>query len=220
MAWAPNYCTAAELASYLRVGDTADDVQLGLAIAAASRAIDQECNRQFGTIAAPIGRIYTARYDDVRTYEQAAQAGALQAYTPRVNDGWSVDIDDLASGVGLLVATDNARDGGFATTITGATLGPVNAVADGRPYTVLRSRTALPTVRDGVRITALWGWSSVPDAVKQACLLQASRVHSRRDSPYGIAGSPDMNSEMRLLAKVDPDVAVILRPYVRRWWAV
>jgi len=63
-----------------------------------------------------------------------------------------------------------------------------------------------------------WGWSAVPVPVKEATYLQASRFHSRRDSPYGIAGSPDQGSELRLLSRVDPDVAVSLSDFVR-WWA-
>ena len=39
----------------------------------------------------------------------------------------------------------------------------------------------------------------------------------RKGSPYGIAGSPDLGSELRLLAKLDADVAVLLRSFVRMW---
>ena len=53
---------------------------------------------------------------------------------------------------------------------------------------------------------------------QEATLLQASRLAARRDSPFGVAGSPDAGSEMRLLARVDPDVAVALEPYRRRIW--
>lgn len=58
---------------------------------------------------------------------------------------------------------------------------------------------------------------TVPDSIKLACLLQASRFFIRREAPFGIAGSPEAGSELRLLAKVDPDVEVILGPY-RSWW--
>jgi hypothetical protein len=44
--------------------------------------------------------------------------------------------------------------------------------------------------------------------------MQASRLLSRRDAPFGIAGSPEMGSEMRLLAKLDPDVDLLVQPYV------
>lgn len=60
----------------------------------------------------------------------------------------------------------------------------------------------------------------IPSAVKQACLIQASRFFTRRYAPFGVAGSPDSGSEIRLLAKVDVDVAVILGPYITWWGAV
>jgi hypothetical protein len=61
---------------------------------------------------------------------------------------------------------------------------------------------------------------AIPDAVKAACLIQASRFFTRRYAPFGVAGSPDSGSEIRLLAKVDADVAVILGPFITWWGAV
>lgn len=205
MSWASSYVSAGELAAYVRIGDSGDDVQLGLAIAAASRAIDRTCRRQFGLDAAPVARIYTAVVD--------AQTGRLV-----------VGIDDVMTTAGLTVGIDTAGDGTYSTTLTVYSLGPVNATADGEPWTQLfagpSSTVALSLAPGAVRVTARFGWSAVPDPVKQACLLQASRLLSRRDAPFGVAGSPEVGSEVRLLARVDPDVAVLLRHYTRRWWAV
>lgn len=57
----------------------------------------------------------------------------------------------------------------------------------------------------------------IPAEIKLACLIQASRLVTRKDAPFGIAGSPDVGSEMRLLAKLDPDVQVLVRPH-KSWW--
>lgn len=195
MAWAPNYADSLDLASYLRVEDGVDEAAMDLAIAAASRAVDEACHRQFGTVTG--SRIYSARVDwDGR----------------RV-----VDVDDLQSVTSVEV--DWAADGGFATTLSdGYALGPANAAIVGLPYTQLVVRAALPTARDSVRVTGTWGWASVPEAIKAATYIQASRFLARRNSPFGVAGSPDTGSELRLLAKVDPDVAVMLKPFARNWW--
>lgn len=205
MGWAPDYATAAELAAYVRIGDTNDDVQLGLALTAASRAIDRTCRRQFGKVAAATARYYTARVD---------------AVTGR----WAVDIDDLMTTTDLAIAVDTAADGTYPDTLTDYTLTPRNAAADGEPWTTILvgpDATVAPSTLDGgVRVTAVWGWSAVPDTIKQACLLQASRLLGRRDAPFGVAGSPESGAETRLLAKVDPDVAVLLRHYTRRWFAI
>jgi hypothetical protein len=205
MAWEPDYTTPEDLANFVRIGDTADDVQLGLAIATASRAIDRACNRQFGVLATAAARYYTARWDT------------------RLRQ-WAVDIDDLMTTTDLAVAFDEDEDQTYSGTITAYHLQPRNAAADGRPWAQLyvRSTSAVqPTcLRDGVRVTALWGWSAVPPAIEQACLLQASRLLSRRDSPHGVAGSPETGSEVRLMARLDVDVAVAIRPFRRMWGAV
>lgn len=205
MAWRPDYATATELAEFVRITDSLDEAQLSLAVAAASRAIDDATHRQFGLVDAPENRYYTAGWD-------------------RLRHRWVVPIDDLMTEVGLLVAYDADDDQTYASTITNYQLRPLNAAADGSPWTeiVVRPGSAVQpgTVEGGVRVTARFGWSAVPDTIKQACLLQASRLLSRRDAPFGVAGSPDAGSEVRLLARLDPDVAVSVTPYRREWGVV
>lgn len=206
MAWAPDYATTAELKTFARITGSADDTVLALAITAASRAIDRHTGRQFGVVASAEERFYTARLDR-RPWR------TLRYRAPR----WVVDVDDLMSTTSLTVKVGEV-------TVTTFTKEPVNAAVLSRPWTeiVLDSRSeALPCGRDNeISVTALWGWSAVPDTIKQATLLQASRLFSRRTSPFGVAGSPDLGSELRLLAKVDADVAVVLEEYVRHWGAV
>lgn len=62
--------------------------------------------------------------------------------------------------------------------------------------------------------------ADVPSGVRLACLLQASRWYKRRDAAFGVLGSPDMGNMTRLLAKLDPDVAVLISTYKRPWGAV
>jgi uncharacterized phiE125 gp8 family phage protein len=199
MAWAPDYVTAAELKAYLRISDTVDDVQIALAITAASRAVDRHTSRQFGLVAAPEARTYTSRWD-------------------RLRRRYVCDIDDLMTVTGLTITNTQGP-------VTGYTLKPGNAPAKGRPWTLLVldpqptiHPTPWVTLEDDVTVTARYGWTTVPDPVKQATLLQASRIVARRGAPFGVAGSPDLGNELRLLAKVDVDVAVVLGPYIR-WWS-
>jgi hypothetical protein len=115
-----------------------------------------------------------------------------------------VQIDDLATVEGTLL---NGEE------LDTANLYPRNAVAKGKVWEELRVESA-----GEVSITAPWGWPAVLNTIKFATKLQADRFAQRRDSPFGIAGSPTVGSELRLLSKVDPDVAVSLAAY-RRWWA-
>ncbi len=192
MVWAPAYVTDVELKKFVTVDDVTDDAEVGLAIEAASRAVDDATGRQFGKVAAPETRKYTALCRGGR---------------------WVVEIDDLMTTVGLVVSVP-------AGTITAYTLTPVNAATEGRPWTRLVVDTASTIQPTGapyeVTATATWGWTAIPGAVKQATMLQANRFLQRRNSPYGVAGSPSDGSELRLLARVDPDVAVILGPFVKR----
>jgi hypothetical protein len=194
MAWAPDYCTVDELSSYLRIDDAVDDVELSSAIAAASRAIDYATNRQFGLVDPAVGAFYTARYD----YERCR---------------WVADVDDFQTVVGLTVVLTDLG------TVTTFVKEPPNAIVKGRPWTRIAftdDSEFTPTGKvDEVGVVAKWGWTAVHETVKQATLLQASRFFTRRNAPFGVAGSPDVGSEMRLLAKVDPDVMVMLRDFMR-----
>lgn len=189
MSWKPDYIDADDLGDYLRIGDDADDVLLAIAATTASRIVDGHCNRQFGNVAAE-ARSYTAWYD----YERRL---------------WVVDIDDLAD--------DDPTVTVAGETVTGWELEPANAVAEGKVWTRLTLPWSALTRQPGYKVDVIapWGWPSVPTSVVQASLLQGSRLNVRRNSPFGIAGSPDQGSEMRLLARVDPDVKVALTGYRR-----
>lgn len=196
MAWAPDYVTASELKSYLRITDTDDDAEVALAITAASRAVDRATNRQFGVVGAPEERRYEPRWD-------------------RRRELYVVEIDDLMSTTGLAVVDDEGTELAALATVGdgGYRLEPVNAPQKGRPWTQFVTTTSA----DWWDVTAPWGWTAAPAPIGQATLIQSSRLFKRRDAPFGVAGSPDLGSELRLLAKVDPDVEVVVAPY-RRWW--
>lgn len=197
MPWKPDYTTLAPTKEYLRVADTVDDTQLAVWITAASRAIDRKTNRQFGSVAAPV----------TRTYRRTP------AYDPTTGL-WLLEIDDLQDATGLTI-------NGVAYASAGATLLPDNAAADGVPYErvgmgswPVASSPGAPMLN--TLTSQRWGWPAFPTQVPAAVWLQINRWASRRDSPYGIAGSPDQGSEMRLLAKLDPDVATTLAGLSRR----
>jgi hypothetical protein len=205
MPWQPDYATLAELKSDLRIPDATDDAELAFAITAASRAVDQATNRQFGQVSPVQARIYTARWD--KSFCR-----------------WIIDTDDISSATGLLINIDDDDDQVFDKPVDNFRLIPVNEDEKSRPWTgilVNPDSTNLPSrTRDAVQVTALWGWAAVPGTIKAATIRQAARFFYRREAPFGVAGSPTTGSEMRLLDRVDPDVAVMVRPYVRPWGAV
>lgn len=185
MAWAPDYVLVATLADFCRA-DVADPY-LAAYGTAASRAVDDFCNRQFGQLAAPAAYTYEGRR------------------ASRLSDGsWLLAVDDVQDITAATVTVDGTT---VAAGATGYRWWDVNAVAKGSPYTALRfaDRPAGDVV-----LTAKFGWTAVPPAVVGAVRFQVNRWFVRRDSPYGVAGSPDQGSEVRLSAKLDPDVRAIL----------
>lgn len=125
---------------------------------------------------------------------------------------WLVDIDDV------MVLDD------LAVTVGGDEvdyiLGPPNSVANGRPYT----RLTLPTGRPSgaVTVTARFGWAAVPDAIKLATLIQASRLFARRDATSGPLSSQRVDdvSYSWAATDLDADVTAAVAPYARVWGAV
>lgn len=203
-----DYASVAELKSFLRITDTQDDTELGYAVSAASRAIDQAANRHFGQDASPTARYYSG--------DVAVTGGEFGGRA-------SLPVEDISVAAGLVVKTASSEDGTFDTTLvvnTDYRLWPWNAAAEGRPWEriVLAPGGGWNRFLRGVEVTAQWGWPSVPVPIKYATLVQAGTIlKGGRDSPLGIAGSPDFGNELRLSTKLHPIAAEVVRPYIRTW---
>jgi hypothetical protein len=199
-----SYASLSELKVFVTipVADTQDDVALQLALDAATTQVDNWTDRVFTADATVTTRDY-----------MVSQTGVL-------------DVDPISTLTGLVVATDDNGDGTFETTWAASDyrVEPTNAVAAGVPWDriVALGTRWFPknTLRPTVRITAKFGWPGgvVPQAVKLATLIQASRLFKRKDAPFGVAGSVEFGSEMRLLNELDRDAQNLLRPFRRSWW--
>jgi hypothetical protein len=192
VSWKPDYIDRAALKSYLQITENSADAFIDAWITTVSRNVDDFCGRQFGKVATAVERFYTPEYD-------------------RHECEWLVDIDDLQDTTGLVVTDED----GEAVAAADYVLLPRNAPADGVPYEQLR----LASKTGELTIEGLWGWNDQPAAVSTGMYLQGARLAVRRDSPFGVAGSPSEGSELRLLAQLDPDFRTSLRPLQRDWWA-
>lgn len=189
----PDYATVDLVKDYIGIDDDADDAFIALWITTVSRNVDDHCGRQFGQVDGAEDRYYPTFYD-------------------RNELAWYAEIDDVQDADGLTFASES----GAVVDPAGYKLLPRNAMAKGQPYTKAR----LTSWRGGeLTGNGLWGWDAVPAGVTAGLLLQANRLNARRKSPFGISGSPSEQGELRLLAKLDPDFEVALKPYVRKWWA-
>lgn len=192
-----DYCSLSELKAALRITDSVDDARLSAVITAASAFIDNYCYRSFDVAAGTAVKFYapTGRYE-------------------------TLPIDDATSIVSVRI--DDDLDESYGTTLRDIDYTPLPANA-GRfgnswPYTHLLPQEDgyWPMYRDRltVRVEATFGWDAIPAPVKQAAILQASRLFTRYDSPLGVAGFSEMGA-MRVSSRVDPDVGMMLSAYRR-----
>lgn len=189
-----------DVKAHLDLADSRDDVPLKVATAAANQWVVEYCGRSFDKTA----------------------TGSATARTFRAEQGCWMWTDDFWETTVLQVKVDQDADGTFEETWTLNTdfyLEPLNGLLHGqaRPYYKIVSLAGrmLPywTGRPAVQVTAAWGWTAVPDAVKHATLLQAAKLFSRKDSPVGVVGGAVDFTAIRVSNRVDPDVADELGPF-------
>ena len=191
---ANEYATSTELKSTLELtGETYADADVALALTAASRSVDHVAKRRFWL---------------------DANANSVRYYSPRSSA--LVEIDDLVELTELATGTGDGSFGTVWTENTDFVLEPLNAEADGRPWTVVRPLLgALPTARRSVRVTGQFGWADVPEEVKEATMILASRLLRRaRDAPFG-ALNMGFEGVVARVTRTDPDVCNLLGPYIR-----
>jgi hypothetical protein len=222
-----DFATTAELLTYMRADATGVDASTSaLAITAASDAIRQTCDRTFELQSTAADRYFTIKYPF------SSNLGALAYLYPwpgvfpftALSLGLPptlLDVDDFFltnQTIGNITVTDTISG----TTYTPTQGWPYNAASQGAAYTklVFAQGVVLPNGDGQLKVNAKWGWITVPTTVKNACLLQASRYVKRRDSPLGVAGFAEMGGVMRVLAKLDPDVIMMLNAFMRHWAAV
>jgi hypothetical protein len=131
-------------------------------------------------------------------------------------------VDDIH--VVTAVKIDEDLDRTFGTTLRPIDfqLEPVNnraAGQDGWPYVRIRPQEEgyWPLAmerRATVRVEGTFGWDAVPDAVREATILQSSRLYTRLSSPVGVVSFGDMGA-IRVSKFVDPDVDMLLAAFRR-----
>jgi hypothetical protein len=187
------YTTLNDVKSALNIEDSMENAGIEVAIATASRQIDDYCGRFFykdGTEVAPATRYYTP------------------------TDYWILPTDDFVSI--SQIATDDNFDRLYGTVWTSddSMFEPVNNPSRGWPMSRILAVGAYVfpwNLPQSVRVRGVFGWSTVPYEVKTAAKIQASRLFLRNQSPFGIAGNTDLGT-VRLAAKLDADVEALLRP--------
>jgi hypothetical protein len=188
------YCTLADVKAALRIQDTVDDALLENSINAASRMIDQYCNRYF----------YSGSVGEIRYY--------------KANDGFTCWIDDAISVTELKTSSTDPLIYDTTWAAEDYQLLPANRIANGAYYPITglsaTDNYLFPVWADIalVKVTGQFGWNAIPDSIKFATIIQASRLFKRLESPLGVAGVSDIGI-MRVGANIDGDVAQLINPF-------
>lgn len=175
-----------------QIGEEQDDA-IASVLLAASRQIDGYCGQQFNQ-----GETATPRYA-----------------TPV--DQWLVDVPAFVS-LESLDVDGGDRTYSTAWESTDYDLLPYGAEDDGRPYTqiavAVNGRYGFSFYPRSVRVTAIWGWPSVPPQVKEACYLLANRGKSLWTAPFGQTGAGEMGAGLNMTAALTPLIKEMLGPFV------
>lgn len=202
------YATDAELKSSLGIDDTVDDDEITRALTSAEDLIDETAHRSFDKIDTADSTVKTTR-----TY-QPDYGVRLSTTTVRLGVGDLLWVDDVAKVDSVEKQTSS---GGSWTTVDAGDyeLHPLNAAADSEPFTRLLFTTAHSVHR--LRVTGWFGWPEVPNPIVQATILQGSRLVKRaKEAPFGVAAVGGFEgTALRLMNKLDPDVELLVRPFVR-----
>lgn len=193
------YAEVADVRAFLKIVDGQDDALLAAALEAAEAGINNYCHDNFSA-----DTTATARYYDVSV------------------DPYIVRVDSIANTTDFALATDDTVTGSYSTAWVAADyqLLPLSRSYRERAFDTIRStgNKSFPlqsSVRVGlVRVTARWGWPSVPVPVKQACVHLAARIFKRGGSPEGVAGFGEFGV-VRII-RDDPEISGPLGSYIRQ----
>ena len=201
MAIVNGYCSLADVKAAARLTDDLEDELLELSIESASREIDSYTERVFySTGGTPVARVYIPQ------------------------DIYLVETDDIVSVTSI--KSDSNGNGTFDVTweTTDFQLEPLNGRAGGIDTPATRIRAIgdylwpvyeprnVNSNQASVQVTGVFGFATVPTAVRQACILSALRQYKRYESPTGVLGFSDLGA-VRVGTKLDPDVERMIQPY-------
>ncbi len=200
MAIVNGYATLSEVKAAARITDTIDDGLLEMAIESSSRDIDAYTERVFfSTGATAVARVYIPQ------------------------DIYLVETDDIISVTTL--KSDSTGNGTFDITWAAKDyqLEPLNGLAGGISTPATRIRAIgdylwpvyeprnVNSNQASVQVTGVFGFASIPMAIKQATILSSLRAYKRYESPTGVLGFSDMG--VVRVGRLDPDVERLIQPY-------
>ena len=185
-----DYCTLAELKTYIGTDESGDDDLLNDLITRASSRIDRYCNRTF------VARTETREFDAVADV-----------------DGPTLFVDD-----DLLAITTLTNGDGTVLTASDYVLKPSNETPKYGVKLLASSSeswTYQTDPEEAISILGSWGYANTqPEDIRQACIRLSAWYYAQRDAPFETQGFPELGAVTVPTAMPD-DTKLILNFYVR-----
>lgn len=169
------YCTIEALKSSFKDSRSTDDLEYHSACFAASRAMEQYCQRTFYRTTETRTLIPTSMY----RVELPAFHDLVSVTTVRTDDDGDGTFEATwAASDYQLLCLDNTPN--------------INAAPEPRPYSKIKAigtrnfpvLNMMPRSRlDRVEVTGVWGWQQVPWAIKKAAEIVAAETFKLKDAP-------------------------------------
>lgn len=219
------YASAGEYRKRIRKVDAEDDDQLQRALRAISRVVDRKCHTFFWKDDTLQPRLYEPIIRPLNTNRMtSAGIGWAESENPWMHVRGDIDliVDPIYDLTGLLVEIDDQRSGVFSTTMTIDTdfvVYPRNALTgpagQQRPYQYFKRAGGVPWVPGAtVRVTAYWGWPSVPDAIVEATIEMAAIL--RIESIRATAQVQQMDTTVEASKECQDILHTLIRAYTQR----
>jgi hypothetical protein len=200
MAITNGYATLADVKLAARITDTIDDALLELSIESSSRDIDAYTERVFySTGATAVSRVYIPQ--DIYLVETDDIISVTTIKSDTSGDGV---FDQLWAPTDFQLEPLNGRAGGIDTPFT-----RIRAVGE-YLWPVYEPRNVNAN-QAGVEVTGVFGFATIPTAIRQATILASLRAYKRYESPTGVLGFSDMG--VVRVGRLDPDVQRLIDPY-------
>jgi len=216
------YCTLATAKTRMQKTDTDADTFLPMVIDAASRAIDNFCNRPDGFEASDhaTARYFTGNGRAVLLIDECVEVTAVavkDAATDIAYTAWATPTTNMAGDGDWLAFNGDLENPDFNSLPYSALMvdlnGDYRTFTSGR-YLGLRgfrpegdATRSVPTVE----ITAKWGYAiNAPDAIKEACIMQVIRWYKREQGAMASALASAELGSLDLYKTLDPDFEFIL----------
>lgn len=199
----PMYVTLTEFKKIMRITDDVDDDDMTSKLVSAQQQVERDTGRRFWQDVQASPRIYMPRHELLLGVHDIATTTGLTVEVGSGNTWSMVDPNayEFLSGDDLQPTVEGWPVEYIRRTYGAWWVGYQRA----RYYGLGRSQR--------VRVTAIWGWPSIPEGIKNATLLKAARLVRRKDSPEGIRGFSDFGV-VRVL-RYDPDYDNLIGPYVK-----